>query len=170
VKPVVYCATCATKLDERDSEGGSRCPNCGRSWYQNSSPTVAAAIVEDGRVLVSFRAIEPKKGKADIPGGFLKPGEEPLGGLRREIREELGVEIEVSFEDFIQGASHTYGEEGDWVLSLGFAARLVSGDIVPADDVAEARWVTYGELDDLDFAWPHDRDLAKAALSKQMGE
>jgi ADP-ribose pyrophosphatase YjhB (NUDIX family) len=170
VKPVVYCATCATKLDERDSEGGSRCPNCGRSWYQNSSPTVAAVIVEGGRVLVSFRAIEPKKGKADIPGGFLKPGEEPLEGLRREIREELGVEIEVSFEDFIQGVPHTYGEEGDWVLSLGFVARLVSGDVVPADDVAEARWVTYGELDDLDFAWPHDRDLAKAALIKALDE
>ena len=118
-------------------------------------------------MLVSFRAIEPKKGKADTPGGFLKPGEEPLEGLRREIREELGVEIQVSFEDFIQGVPHTYGDEGDWVLSLGFAARLESGDVVPADDVAEARWVTFGELDDLDFAWPHDRDLAKAALTKQ---
>jgi len=170
VKPVVYCAACATKLDDRDCEGGSTCPNCGRSWYQNSSPTVTAAIVKDGRVLVSFRAFEPKKGKADTPGGFLKPGEEPLEGLRREIREELGVEIEVSFEDFIQGVPHTYGDEGDWVLSLGFAARLVSGDIVPADDVAEARWVTYGELDDLDFAWPHDRDLAKAALTKPLDE
>lgn len=170
MKPVVYCAACATKLGDRDSEGGSRCPNCGRSWYQNSSPTVTAAIVKDGRVLVSFRAIAPKKGKADTPGGFLKPGEEPLEGLRREIREELGVEIQVSFEDFIQSVPHTYGDEGDWVLSLGFAARLESGDVVPADDVAEARWVTYGDLDDLDFAWPHDRDLARAALSRQMGE
>jgi NADH pyrophosphatase NudC (nudix superfamily) len=166
VKPVVYCASCATKLDDRDSEGGSTCPNCGRSWFQSFSPTVTAAIVQDDRVLVAIRGIEPKKGKADTPGGFLKPGEDPLEGLRRELREELGVEVDVSYADFVQGVPHTYGEEDDWVLSLGFAATLVSGDIVPADDVAEARWVTYGELDDLDFAWPHDRELAKKVLTK----
>lgn len=166
MKPVVYCAACATKLEDRDSEGGSTCPNCGRSWFESFSPTVTAAIVQDDRVLVAIRGIEPKKGKADTPGGFLKPGEEPLEGLRRELREELGVEIDVSFEDFVQVVPHTYGEEGDWVLSLGFAARLVSGDIVPADDIAEARWVTYGELDGLDFAWPHDRELAKKVLTK----
>lgn len=166
MKPVVYCATCATKLDQPDSEGAAGCPNCGRSWYRNSAPTVAAAIVRGTQVLVAIRAIEPMKGKADTPGGFLKPGEAPLEGLRREMSEELGLTIEVSFDDFVQGVPHTYGDEGDWVLSLGFAVRLASGDITPADDVAEARWVSYGELDDLDFAWPHDRELAKAALDK----
>ncbi|MGH2751461.1 MAG: NUDIX hydrolase [Actinomycetota bacterium] len=166
MKPFVYCPACATKLDGPSSEGGSSCPNCGRAWYRNSAPTVTAAIVADGRVLVAVRGVEPKKGKADTPGGFLLPGEPPLEGLRREMREELGIEIDVSFDDFVQGVPHTYGDEGDWVLSLGFAARLVAGEVTPADDVAETRWATDGELDDLEWAWPHDKELAKAVLRR----
>jgi len=167
MKPFVYCPACATKLEDPSSEGGSRCPGCERSWYRNSAPTVTAAIVDDGKVLVAIRAFDPKKGKVDTPGGFLMPGEDPLDGLRREIREELGIEIDVSFEDFIQGVPHTYGgEEEDWVLSLGFRARPLSLMLSPADDVDDAFWATSDELDELDWGWPHDRDLAKIALGR----
>ena len=167
MKPFVYCPACATKLEDPSSEGGSRCPGCGRSWYRNSSPTVTAAIVNDGKVLVAIRAFDPKKGKVDTPGGFLMPGEHPLDGLRREIREELGIEIDVSFEDFVQGVPHTYGDEEDWVLSLGFTARPLSLELSPADDVADAIWATPAELDDLDWGWPHDLDLTKIALGRE---
>jgi NADH pyrophosphatase NudC (nudix superfamily) len=166
MKPLVYCAACGSKLEDPSSEGGANCRECGRSWYQNSSPAVTAALVDGDKVLVAIRAHDPKKGKVDTPGGFLMPGEHPLDGLRREIREELGIEIDVSFEDFIQGVPHTYGDEEDWVLSLGFAARPLSLALNPADDVADARWVTSNELDDLDWGWPHDRDLAEIALRR----
>lgn len=166
MKPFVYCPACASKLEEPSSEGGSRCPACGRSWYRNSAPTVTAAIVDGDRVLVAIRAFEPKKGKADTPGGFLMPGEHPLDGLRREIREELGIEVDVSFEDFVQGVPHTYGDEEEWVLTLGFTARPLSLELNPADDVADALWVTSSELDDVDWGWPHDRDLARIALKR----
>ena len=39
-------------------------------------------------------AIEPRQGYWDLPGGFLEEGEEPLDGLRREFREETGLEVE----------------------------------------------------------------------------
>jgi ADP-ribose pyrophosphatase YjhB (NUDIX family) len=127
---------------------------------------VGAAIVQDGRVLIAVRGIEPEKGKFDVPGGFLLPGEHPLDGLRREMAEELGVEIEIEFDDFVQAIPHQYGDEGDWVLSLGFAARIVGGTPRPADDVADLRWVTLEELEEIEFAWPHDRDLARVALQR----
>jgi NADH pyrophosphatase NudC (nudix superfamily) len=166
MKPFIYCPACASKLEDPSSEGGFRCPGCGRSWYENSSPAVTAALVDRDKVLVAIRAHDPRKGKVDTPGGFLMPGEHPLDGLKREIREELGIEIDVSFEDFIQGIPHTYGDEGDWVLSLGFAARPLSLALNPADDVADALWVTSSELDALDWGWPHDRDLAEIALRR----
>ena len=61
-------------------------------------------------------------------------------------------------------ATHNYGEDGPFVLALGFAARLVEGEPQPADDVEEFRWVAADELHDLDFAWPHDRELVEIAL------
>jgi hypothetical protein len=64
-------------------------------------------------------------------------------------------------------AVHTYGEDGPFVLALGFAARMVEGEPEPADDVAEFRWVGVDELDDLDFAWPHDRELVEIALQME---
>ena len=123
--------------------------------------------MREGKALVAVRGREPEKGKLDVPGGFLMVGELPLDGLKREVKEELGVEIEVEMEDCISMATHTYGEEGDYVLSLGFAAHLLSGDIVPNDDVADVRWVKAEELDDLDFAWAHDRELIRKALDRE---
>ncbi len=95
--------------------------------------------------------------------------ERPTDALRREVREELGVEIDVSDEDYVQAVPHPYGDGGDPVLALGFRARLVSGEPAAADDVAEFRWVTLEELDDLEFAWEHDRDLIRKVLSDGFG-
>lgn len=169
MKPFDYCPACATRLGEVDGEGGAHCPSCGRDWYRGSAPTAGAAIVHDGRALVTQRAREPEKGRFDVPGGFLRAGEEPIDGLRREVREELGVEIDASVGDCLSIVPHTYGPEGDFVLAIGFKATLVSGDPSPADDVADFRWVTIDELDDLDFAWPHDRDLIRRALEDATG-
>lgn len=85
------------------------------------------------------------------------------------MREELGVEIDVSFEDFLQAIPHTYGAEDDWVLSSGFVASIRLGIPSPADDVAEIIWAQDSELDDLDFAWEHDRSLARLALQRAEG-
>lgn len=129
-------------------------------------PAVGAVIVEDGKALVTVRAREPEKGRLDLPGGFLEVGEHPADGLVREIKEELGVEAEVVGDSVLQ-ATHTYGEDGDWVLAVGFRVRLLGGEITPADDVAEVRWVSLEEIDGLDFAWSHDRALVRAALERE---
>lgn len=129
------------------------------------APTAGAAIVKDGRALATVRARDPEKGRLDVPGGFLGPGEHPLDALKREVREELGIEIDARVEDLVSMVPHTYGDEGDVVLALGFKARWVAGEPTPADDVAEIRWLTQDELQTADFAWPHDRELLRKALA-----
>jgi len=162
-EPFRFCPADGTPLGNPRPSGGVTCPECGRSWYRNSAPTVGAAIVRDGRALVTVRAIEPEKGKLDLPGGFLEIGEHPVDGLRREAREELGVEVEVEGNPILL-ATHTYGFDGPWVLAIGFRTRIVAGEPNPADDVAELRWITAEEVDGLDFAWEHDRKLIREAL------
>lgn len=167
MKPFLFCPSCGARLGEPDDdEGTDQCGSCGRVWYRNPSPTVGAAIVDSGRALVAVRAHEPWKGKIDVPGGFLNVGELPLDGLRREVREELGVEIDVAEEDYVQTAVNRYGEDGDWLISMGFRARLVGGEPRPNDDVEAVHWVTLNQIEGLDWAWPHDLELVRKALER----
>ena len=162
-KPFDHCPACATKLVGGEDKA-LHCPSCGRNWYVNAAPTAGAVIFRDGSALITKRGTDPEKGKFDIPGGFLELGEDPIQGLRRELREELQIEVDVSMDDVVQMVPHEYGDDGDWVLSIGFFARLASGDITPGSDVDEAVWITEDEIDDIDFAWEHDRDLVRKAF------
>lgn len=165
MEPYKYCPADGTRLGEPRPSGGATCPLCGRSWYRSSAPSVGAAIVESGKALVTVRAREPEKGRLDVPGGFLEVGEHPVEGLVREANEELGVEVEIVGNPVLL-ATHTYGTDGGYVLAIGFRARIVGGEIRPTDDVAEVRWVSAEELDSLDFAWEHDREMVRAALGE----
>jgi ADP-ribose pyrophosphatase YjhB (NUDIX family) len=120
-------------------------------------------VLHEGKVLVVRRARDPEKGRFDLPGGFLKFKEDPVAAVKREVQEELGIEVDVSEADFVQAVPHIYDED-EWVLALGFLARFVSGVPEPNDDVSEARWISEDEVDEIDFAWPHDHDLVRKAF------
>ena len=167
MKPFDFCPSCASELEVSADGEGKACPDCDRSWYRSPSPTAGCVIVSEGKALITKRGRDPEKGRFDIPGGFLHPGEDVLDGLRREIREELGIEIEVGMEDLRQVTPHTYGDEGDYTLALGFLARISSGEPKAADDVAEIRWVSLDEIDDVAFAWEHDKALVRRALEEE---
>ena len=83
---------------------------------------------------------EPDAGLWDLLGGFLEEGEDPLAGLRRELLEETGVEIEP--DGFLGTFIDTYGDgpTATYVLNLAWRARIVGGEPAPADDVSELRW------------------------------
>ena len=163
-EPYRFCPADGTGLEAKGGESkGASCPTCGRSWYRSSAPAVGAAIVDGDKVLVTVRGIEPEKGRMDLPGGFVEVGEHPREALAREAWEELGVEVDVEESPMLL-AVHTYGSEGEYVLAIGFRVRIVSGEPSPADDVAGIRWVSEDEIDTLDFAWEHDRKIARLAL------
>ena len=140
-----YCPRCAAEI--RLEKGRAECPACVFRAYAHSHPTASALVVDAaGRLLLARRAREPCEGLWDIPGGFLDEGEHPLDALRRELREETGLEVEPL--EFLGVWIDRYGpgDDAPWTLNLYWTARVIRGDPRPADDVAELRWFAPEEL------------------------
>jgi ADP-ribose pyrophosphatase YjhB (NUDIX family) len=147
-----YCPKCGGKLELVPHHGVSQlsCVDCGFVFYQNSKPTASVFIFDaDHRVLLAKRAVEPFKGKWDVPGGFLEYGEDPETGAYREIIEETSLNIEIT--DFVGIFMDTYGPEGEATLNIYYTARRLSGEAVPQDDVAELKWFPLDDLPQMAF-------------------
>jgi ADP-ribose pyrophosphatase YjhB (NUDIX family) len=142
--------------------GRVECPVCGFRNYASSKPTASALCVDDrGRVMLSKRAIPPFAGRWDFPGGFLEEGEHPLDAVRRELKEEAGVEIEPL--DLLGIWMDRYGGDGAAAatMNLYYTARIIEGRPRPADDVAELRWFAPEEIPRDELAFGHiDQVLA----------
>ena len=153
----ISCPRCQTELERL--EGAVRCPACGLVAYAKPAPAVCGLVLDaEGRVLLGRRAHEPVAGTWDILGGFMDEWEQPLDTLRRELREETGLEIEPL--RFVGAVSDRYGEDGNATLNLCWTARIVSGELTPADDVSELRWFRPDELPRADeLAFPNTVQL-----------
>lgn len=120
-----------------------RCGACGFVFY--FSPTAAAAAIvtrPDGRVLFITRAKEPALGKLAFPGGFIDIGERAEDGLRREVREEVGIEIgELDFLCSHQN-QYLYETVSYPVLDFLFTAPVAAGQEARAlEEVSQVAWL-----------------------------
>jgi 8-oxo-dGTP diphosphatase len=109
---------------------------------------VTCAVIEkDGRILIARRKSGDQMArKWEFPGGTIEPGETPEQCLKRELLEELGVEIGI--DEFI--CSSTWKYDHATIKLLAFKATLISGELI-LHDHAEISWVTPQELADYDF-------------------
>jgi ADP-ribose pyrophosphatase YjhB (NUDIX family) len=148
------CPRCGAPLEHEP--GRAHCPGCGSAYYANSAPAVEGVLERDGRVLLSKRGIEPRRGYWDLPGGFLEEGEEPLEGLAREFREETGLEVEAI--EWL--GTHLEPYDHYYVLGLTWLVRA-DGEPHAADDVEELRWFAPDALP-AEMAFRHQDGLLRA--------
>ena len=144
------------------------CEACGFTLYFSAANSGAVFIErDDRRVLLVRRAKEPGKGKLAPPGGFIDIGETAEDGLRREVREEVGLELtDVRFL-CSQLNDYLYKEVEYPVLDLFFRARAVRAETARAlDDVDSVLWVAPETIEPGDLAFPSMR----AAFSVFMAE
>lgn len=117
---------------------------------------VAAAIERDGCYLAARRTRPVEvAGRWEFPGGKVEPGETEEQALIREIREELGVDIEV-----VRRIPGEWPLHSDLVLHL-YAATLITGEPAPLEQHDEIRWVTPSEFDGIDWL-PSDVDAVRS--------
>ncbi len=111
---------------------------------------VGAVIIEHGRILLVKRANEPNKGKWSVPGGLVRVGETLIDALKREVREEVGVEIEVDDVACVSEEIFRNGEVRFHYVIIDFFARIVDGDTRPGSDAEEIKWVPIHEVDKIE--------------------
>lgn len=113
-----------------------------RDQVENIIDVTAAVLIENGRVLIARRRPGASQaGLWEFPGGKVRPGESAAHCLKREIREELGVEIAVG--EFFGESVYVYGDKT--IRLLAYRVRLVSGE-PSANDHAELAWVAPADL------------------------
>ena len=111
-----------------------------------------AIIPKDGKILVAKRhstsRFEPDKW--EFPGGKVDFAEHPEESLKRELIEEMGVEIETG--PLYEIISHVYDNKGDirHVVLLFYVSRIISGN-PKRNDCQDFRWVSKEEISSLDF-------------------
>jgi ADP-ribose pyrophosphatase YjhB (NUDIX family) len=101
------------------------------------------------------RAHEPRKGTLALPGGFIDAGESAEDALRREVREEVGIEIP-AFEFVCSWPNrYEYGGIAYDVCDFIYAAYDVdAANARPLDGVAGIEWHHLADVDDDDIAFP----------------
>ena len=102
--------------------------------------SVKAVLIHEGRVLLLLN----ERGEWDLPGGRPDPGEDHGTALRREVREEAGLDVAVG----AALAGHLFEVlPGRFVRILPFACQLVgAGNVVLSHEHHETRWVPLDEL------------------------
>jgi ADP-ribose pyrophosphatase YjhB (NUDIX family) len=120
-----------------------------RAYPERPFLAVSAAIVRDGRVLVARRAkAGPSQGLFTLPGGVVEAGETLHQAIVREVAEETEIAIEpialAGHREFIT-RSRDGRVERHFVI-LCFAARWLSGEGRPNEELAELRWLQPAEL------------------------
>ncbi|MFI5426172.1 NAD(+) diphosphatase [Aeromicrobium sp. UC242_57] len=139
-----FCAKCGAPTEI--SEGGHTrvCPACGAHHFPRTDPAVIMLITDDqDRALLGRQPIWPE-GRFSTLAGFVEPGETLGDAVRREVMEEVGIEV----------GDVTYAASQPWPfpssLMLGFFGRALSTEIrVDQDEIEEARWFTRDEVTEM---------------------
>jgi ADP-ribose pyrophosphatase YjhB (NUDIX family) len=123
---------------------------------------VGGVIVKDRKALIIKRANDPYKGQWSIPGGRVELGESLVDAVRREMREETSLHVDVGPVIEVFERIHREGGRLRYhFVIIDYLCSCTGGDLCAGDDAEDAVWVTSEELEQFDI-----RSSAVAVIRK----
>lgn len=135
-----YCGRCGGRTVAAKEERAKWCPSCGLRQFPRISPAVIVAVTRENRILLAH-AGRFKDGMYSVLAGFVEPGETLEECLRREVREEVGIEI----KDIRYFGSQSWPFPDS--LMIGFTAQYGGGELtIDQKEILEAGWFSADNL------------------------
>lgn len=139
-----YCPDCAAKLSTKnlgDEKNVPWCDTCGKPWFEMFPCCIIAIAHRDGKyALIRQHSCDDIKDDRFIcVSGYIKPDETAQQAAKREIEEELGLDV-LSLR-----LISTYAYNKKQMLMIGFLAEVSEGDFRLSDELVEARWFNADE-------------------------
>jgi NAD+ diphosphatase len=129
-----FCGRCGEHMEQHLTERAKRCPSCGLTNYPRLSPAVIVLVRRDDKILLA-RSQNFVGGFYSTLAGFVEVGESLEETVQREIREEVGIEV----EDIRYFGSQPWPFPNS--LMIGFTARHASGEIqIDNVEIKDAGW------------------------------
>jgi ADP-ribose pyrophosphatase YjhB (NUDIX family) len=150
-----YCQRCGEGLAQRAIESKLRayCPACGYVVYLDPKVAAVVLVETEGKLVLVRRANEPELGRWSFPSGYVDRGESVEDAAVREVKEETGLDVEVS------GFVGLYSRSGSTVVLAVYTALVRGGALTPGPEVTEVAEFDPDELPPLPF--PHDYEILR---------
>ncbi len=123
---------------------------------------MGVVLVQNGRLLLNRRAIDPGKGRWSFPSGYVDLGESTVGAAVREVKEETGYDVR------LDGLVGVYSSASRPVVFVVYTGEVVGGVAAPCDEVEEVGLFDAQDLPAL--AFEHDAQIIRDWESWKHGE
>ena len=140
-----FCSQCGHgpllyQIPVGDTRNRFICSNCKTIHYQNPKIVCGCLVFHEEKVLLGKRDIEPRRGKWNLPAGFMENGETVMQGAAREVWEEMRAKVTIDRLHTVYNISHV-----NQVYFL-FLARLDEPNFAAADETTEVRLFDLDEI------------------------